>query len=83
MFSSMLGVDLSDSSVGSVLSGVLFSLSMSLGFSVVLGSLVVLSGVPSVLSHGFLVSFGHFLVMGQLLGSVSRVSVIVVLLVSG
>jgi len=37
----------------------------------------------SMLSHGLLVSFGHSLVMGELLGSVSRVSVIVVLLVGG
>lgn len=81
--SSMLGVDLSDSFVGSVLSGVVLGMSNSLGFSVVPGSPEVLSGFASVLSHGLHVSFGHFLVMGQLLGSVSRVSVIVVLLVGG
>lgn len=69
--SSVLGVDLSDSYVASVLSGVLLSLSMSLGFSVVLGSLFVLSSLPSVLSHGFNVRFFHFIVMGQPLGSVS------------
>lgn len=68
MFSSMHGVDLSDSSVASMSSGVLLSLSMVLGFSVVLGSLVVLSGEPNVLSHVFLVRFGHSLVMGELLG---------------
>jgi len=66
--SSMLEVDLSDSSVGSVLSGVVLGMSNSPGFSVVLGSPEVLSGFASVLSHGSLVSFGHSLVMSDLLG---------------